>query len=241
MVLTLASLMEDGKKIKSGVDYCIDHCGLVHNIRETILSIWQQIDTSRTTLDTQALLSSGANYLARYAQLIVLNDFLREQAPTLEVTFSEWTARHGEFCTSFSNRDIQYLSQRSDTAVKNIISHPERALSLHLETLNTAHEPFIKYRKGNVLGPGSIIKRDVFHGLHKNNTEVIGAPNFRKATNRDIFACAAPTAEGIVNAITYVSAISKNSKSGQQCINNASQNTRKNHLDKSSRRASVLH
>lgn len=98
MVLSLTRLMEAGKDIKSDVDYCVDHCGLLHNIRETIFLIREQAETARTTLDTQALLSSGANYLARYVHLIALNDYLREQSPKLEVSFNEWTATHHEFC-----------------------------------------------------------------------------------------------------------------------------------------------
>jgi hypothetical protein len=53
MVLSLIRLMEDGKEIKTDVDFCIDHCGLLHNIRETIFLIREQAETSRTALDTQ--------------------------------------------------------------------------------------------------------------------------------------------------------------------------------------------
>jgi protein-tyrosine phosphatase len=198
MVLSLTRLMEDGKDIKSDVDYCVDRCGLLHNIRETIFLIREQAETARTTLDTQALLSSGANYLARYVHLIALNNYLREQSPKLDVSFNEWTAQHHEFYT----------------VIKTITSHPERALRLNLEKLDTTQERFIKARKGNVLGPGSIIKSDVFPGLYKKDISQVatGAPNFRKAINRDIFACAAPTAEGIINAVKYILNTSKNKK-----------------------------
>ncbi len=109
MVLGLTRLMDSGRDIKSDVDYCIDHCGLLHNIRETIFLIREQAETSRTTLDTQALLSSGANYLARYVHLIALNNYLREQAPKLEMTFAEWTAQHSEFCKCYYHKQQPVL------------------------------------------------------------------------------------------------------------------------------------
>jgi hypothetical protein len=134
MVLSLTRLMEDGKDIKSDVDYCVDRCGLLHNIRETIFLIREQAETARTTLDTQALLSSGANYLARYVHLIALNNYLREQSPKLDVSFNEWTAQHHEFCkpapyasvttilTYFLKTLLLRLSHRIPNALSDSIS-----------------------------------------------------------------------------------------------------------------------
>jgi len=95
--------MDNGKEIKSDLDYCVDRCGLLHNIRETIFLIREQAETSRTALDTHALLSSGANYLARYVHLIALNNYLREQTPALALTFNDWTAQHSEFCKFYQH------------------------------------------------------------------------------------------------------------------------------------------
>lgn len=83
--------------VKPVVDYCIDHCGQLHNIRETLFHI-RKTEASSATLDTQALLNRGATYMARYVLLIVLSSFLRSQDSKLNITFREWTDRHPQYC-----------------------------------------------------------------------------------------------------------------------------------------------
>jgi hypothetical protein len=59
-------------------------------------------------------------------------------------------------------------------------------------------------RNGNVLVRGSILKVDHFPSMRTNGVE--GAPNFRKVKGAEIYACAVPTNQGIINVLNNISA-----------------------------------
>ena len=190
-ILGLLRILSHGLLVKEDVDRCIDLCGNIHNLRESISRTTFQAESERTD-QRRGRLEESIKYLESYAHLICFNSFLREM-------FQDNKFGQVKFSTWVNNRPELLLW------LENLRKDPENMLKVDTFATDLEYASIFENRSGNVLTRGTILKSDYFVGCRSPTVPqlVEGAINFRGVDVFPVGGTGAPTASGMVNAIYY--------------------------------------
>jgi protein-tyrosine phosphatase len=192
-VLHLTSALTNGASSKQILDNAIQKCGSLTHICEAILHWRIQYFTSQNSED----LSKAVGSLYRYMFLLSFCSYLEER--NLQMPFSNWLTSRPEVWNMLK-------MTRNTSPTLSIFKPIDDLTNMHktnslssIENLSETESFKIRTRKGEVLGPYSIIKEDFWT---KNSVSTIkGASNFRKIASLPIYGVAQPTLQGMKNLI----------------------------------------
>ncbi|KAJ3335694.1 hypothetical protein HDU93_004652 [Gonapodya sp. JEL0774] len=177
IIHSLLRVIRNGLEIKQVVDDAIDTCAQFVNLRDTINQWRVKAETETEAIPKRRAVRRGVIHLRRYFVLIIFQAYLNEQEPTLldELEpFSAWVDRHKELKTMHHE-----LLQAESVTVITPVDHlkPGDGVALTTEVVQVVNS-----RCGQVLGPQTIVKADLFPGAQKLTLpeRIDGAPNYRR-------------------------------------------------------------
>lgn len=208
LVMSLASVLENGLGVKQLLDDVINRCDALVNLREEIL-----MNRVRHSVNgEEKFLEKALGFLERYFFLLAFASYVQEGITRVggdetSVSFSTWMKARPEIWNMLQSlrkkgpqlflfRPVEDLS-----AFSNIIrGASETTNSRELDTVA------IKNRSGAVLTHQTILKLDNWHAETTSRSGIEGAPNFRHIHGTRLFAVAQPTYSGMSNVITSIRA-----------------------------------
>lgn len=110
----LMRVLVDGREAKQRVDYILEACNKMQNLRQAIELFKTQLESPDATESQRArALHHGAHYLVRYMYLIVFNSYLHEawdaESHTLRCTFEQYMAPRD---------DVRHIAHHCSVSVK---------------------------------------------------------------------------------------------------------------------------
>ncbi|TPX51665.1 hypothetical protein SeMB42_g01840 [Synchytrium endobioticum] len=210
VVLQLASVLQQGARIKRLLDEIINECDVMINLREVIL---MHRVTYAATGDAKYL-EKALGCLERYFFLIAFASYVFENSEDgFKMAFSNWLSARPEIFRMLEGmrkkgprlylfRPVEDLGVLSESVTPTSRLLRTKKLSGDRTQENEAEKYVIKSRQGTVLVPNTILKMDFWASANKSGPQVIdGAANFRKIPTQNIYGVAQPTLQGMENVI----------------------------------------
>eukprot|EP01112_Ceratiomyxa_fruticulosa_P019295 TRINITY_DN6298_c0_g1_i8.p1 TRINITY_DN6298_c0_g1~~TRINITY_DN6298_c0_g1_i8.p1 ORF type:complete len:1335 (+),score=311.73 TRINITY_DN6298_c0_g1_i8:1509-5513(+) len=202
VILNLTRVLECGLHAKCWVDYFINACDKVINIREEIYRY--KCDVEKATDKTEGRFAEDRylHYLERYYILILFQSYLMENvgkkadgASIFSQSFSDWVKERPEI-----NKLLDNLRENPND--DRLIEEETKTLTVSASKI----DKIIANRWGMVLGKYSILKSDHFPGCFnmKLPIQIEGAPNFRRIDGFPVFGVGQATVPAIRKVLEYL-------------------------------------
>lgn len=223
-VINLLRLLESGLESKSHVDYFIDKCDRLLNIREAIYKYRAKASETQNVQENEYFIKRASTELVRYLLLIIFDAYLNEQ---IQKNFPEQSmddfAETGYGTSDNGNQILgisfqNWLDSRPELrkVIADVQNNPEISMSSPVFLVESHNSQYVsdvvKFRHGSMLSQDSILKVDNFASFEapKSNLGILikGAVNFRIINGTQIGACGSPTLPGIMGVVQYLKACS---------------------------------
>jgi len=226
-ILSLMRVIAKGQRCKRQVDNEISKVAQTHHLVGAIHRAKHASEAARNDEEGKLKAARALHLLERYFYFIVFNAYCRDSAALLldsrkicaassasdpdgppspacsvehmfHKSFADWLKDRGELGTILEHMQ----SDSSEDALKQLAP-------VELETASSV----VANRRGDVLGPGTILKSDHFPGCQRKGFEAIpGAPNFRKVDGMNVYGVAIPKVSGVREVLNRLIGLDANGK-----------------------------
>ncbi|EPS73348.1 hypothetical protein M569_01409, partial [Genlisea aurea] len=201
----ITRLFDNGVACREVLDYVIDRCSALQNIRQAVLQYRQLYNQQHVEpRERRVALNRGAEYLERYSRLIAFAAYLGSEAfdcfcgqGESRITFKDWLHQ---------KREVQSMKWSIRLRPGQFLTVPEELRAPHESQHGDAvMEAAINNRNGSVLGKGSILKMYFFPGQKtSSHVQIPGAPHVHKVDGYPVYSMATPTVAGAKEMISFL-------------------------------------
>ncbi|KAM0753591.1 hypothetical protein T439DRAFT_322487 [Meredithblackwellia eburnea MCA 4105] len=229
IVLSLLSTLDHGTEHKKVVDWIVDHCDGLVNLRETVLDHRVRY-ASTAVLDEKMSGEHRAKALSaleRYFFLISFSSYTHDTS--FKISFSSWLSQRNEVAKMISRmrktghffvfspvHDLSAIAKGS-SGVEAASGGLTAGVGVGGELVGDEwSRQIVRNRSGIILRTGMILKNDQWRSMAEGQGEtsaptststtvaVRGAINFRRVPNSSLYGLSQPTEDGIVHVLENV-------------------------------------